>query len=323
MAARFNVPGKRRRVETVPHRSMFTHLTGQARRVLRLAHQEAFQRNHDYVGSEHLLLAMLREGGGEAARLLAGCGVDPDQVAAALDTELRPAIRLLELERLPLTLAVQRVLDNAFAEAERVGQAEAGVAHLLLGILAEYDSQAAQILERAGLSYDRCRQQVEGGGVAENRDRLVQTAAPAIPGSTRDPSAQELEARISVDVLPREWRPRPGATPVQERAVEAQLRGTQVVLGGILGALALYEMYGWIGVPLGILLGIMVAAFQNSVLGCLFAGTAGFFIGLQYIRDGIWIIFTTTLVGVFLGSWLGHAWRPVHPAAPPRDGEDE
>ncbi|MFO0967554.1 MAG: hypothetical protein U0793_18500 [Gemmataceae bacterium] len=173
------------------------------------------------------------------------------------------------------------------------------------------------------MSYDRRRQQVEGGGVAENRDRLVQTAAPAIPGSTRDPAAQELEACISVDKLPREWRPRPGATPVQERAVEAQLRGTQVVLGGILGALALYEMYGWIGVPLGILLGIMVAAFQNSVLGCLFAGTAGFFIGLQYIRDGIWIIFTTTLVGVFLGSWLGHAWRPVHPAAPPRDGEDE
>jgi hypothetical protein len=299
--------------------AMFTDLTGQARRVLQLAHQEAFERNHDYLGTEHLLLAMLRAGAADVTRIL-GTDIDPRRLLDELDAQLVPAPRLLNLERLPMTPAAQRVLDRACQEARKTLHAQAGLEHLLLGVLEEEDSPAALLLNRAGLTADGCQAQLDGKGPAENRDHLVQTQ-PAAPGS-RDPTADELEDRISAEVLPREWRPARGVLPqTTVPALENQLRGTQLVLGGVLGAVAMVELYGWYAVPFGILGGTLVAAFQSSFLGCLFGGIAGFSIGMQYRASGPGLVILVTLVGVFLASWLGHGWRvpPPAPPAPPLD----
>jgi hypothetical protein len=302
---------------------MFTHLTGQARRVLQLAHQEAFERNHDYLGTEHLLVAMLREGAGAAARVLEACHIDPSELLDALEDGLVPSRRVLTLEKLPLTLAVQRVLERAEDDARQSHRGQACVEHLLLALLEEEESQAAQLLLSHGLTSARCREQLAGKPPAENRDHLVQAEIPARPGGGRDPSARDLEDWITPEVLPREWHPgqTQGFSLVNVQAVENQLRGTQLVLGAVLGAFAMVDMYGWKGIFAGAMLGILAAAFQNSLLGGLFGGLAGFFVGLQYHHLGAWVVICTTLAGVFLGTWLGNAWRVAPPPAPPAPPE--
>lgn len=303
---------------------MFTHLTGQSRRVLQLAHQEAIERNHDYLGTEHLLLAMLRESGGAASRVLEECRIPTILLLQDLDAELEPGERILTIEKLPLTLAAQRALQFAREEAQAMHQPETGLEHLLLAILREEDCQAAQLLEHHGLTLEACRGEIARHAVEENRDRLVQTSLPALPGVGRDPTPLELEDRLTPEILPREWKPDVNLpSPLIVQVMEAQLRGTQLVLGACTGGFAMVEMYGWPALPGGILIGLLVAAFQSSVLGALFGGIAGFFIGFQYRALGAWIVLATAMAGFFVGSWLGNAWRisSMPPSAPRADDE--
>lgn len=299
---------------------MFTHLTGQARRVLQLAHQEAASRSHDYLGTEHLLLALLREGG-RASRILETCSVPVHMLRDQLDAELEPGHRALDIEKLPLTLSVQRVLQFAGEEARDRHLDEVGQDHLLLGLLREEESEAAQLLEVHGMTLNRCRAEIQRHAQEENRDRLVLTTLPTIPGATRDPSSEELEERLSAQVLPREWHPQMHSGSVGTvAALEMQLRGTQLVLAGVLGGFILVELYGWRGLLSGVFIGVLLGSFQSSLLSSMAGALGGFFIGFQYINLGAWIVIITTLVGFFLGSWVGNVWRPQQPK--PRETQD-
>lgn len=305
---------------------MFTHLTGQARRVLQIAHREAFGRNHDYLGTEHLLFAMLHESTGGVRRILETCGVPANALIDELDDELVPANRVLDIEKLPLTGSVQRALHVAQAEAS-VTKSQVGLEHLLLGVLQEEDSQAAQILHNWGIDLERARAEVAKRDVAENRDHQVATSLPPIPGTRRDPTPEELEDAITREILPREWRPgqASGLQFVNVQALENQIRGTQIALGAVIGAFAMVDMYGWQGLFGGAMLGILVAAFQSSLLGALFGAGLGFFVGLQHVKVGAWLVGLTTATGAFIGSWLGNVWRvaAVQSAPPRRQEEDD
>jgi len=304
---------------------MFTHLTGQARRVMQMAHQEALDRNHDYVGTEHVLMAMLRDGDGVAARVLEACGVALNSLRQELDGELEAGAHSLDLEKLPLTGAVQRMLRFAREEADAMHKTESGLEHLLLGILREEECQAAVLLDHHGVTMEQCRAEIARTVLEPNRDHLIQTSLPAIPGVGRDPTALELEERISREVLPREWRPDSSHLPSAAlvRSLEAQVRGTQLVLGAFLGGFAMVEMYGWSAMFGGALIGLLLAGFQSSILGALFGGICGFFVGFQYGSLGAWVVVCATILGFFIGSWLGNVWRlAVPPAKEKRDLSD-
>lgn len=145
---------------------MQARFTERAQRVLRLAEEEARSLNHPAVGTEHLLLGLLREGDSVAARALKNLGVD----LRAVREEVRKVIRPGEVHvgrEIGLTPRAKKVLELANEEARRQGVNYVGTEHILLGLIAEGEGVAAQVLSGLGLSPDKIRAQVAsllGGG---------------------------------------------------------------------------------------------------------------------------------------------------------------
>lgn len=138
---------------------MSPRFTERANRVLRLAQEEAKALRHPAVGTEHILLGILREGDSVAARALASLGVD----VRAVRDEVRKIIRPGDTPgtgEIGLTPRAKRVLELANEEARRQGVNYVGTEHILLGLLAEGEGLAAQVLSGLGLSPDKIRQQV-------------------------------------------------------------------------------------------------------------------------------------------------------------------
>ncbi|MDN5361454.1 MAG: ATP-dependent Clp protease ATP-binding subunit ClpC [Moorella sp. (in: firmicutes)] len=133
--------------------------TERANRVLRLAQEEARALHHPAIGTEHILLGILREGDSVAARALMNLGVDVRAVRDEVRKVIRPGEAGLSAE-MGLTPRAKRVLELANEEARRQGVNYVGTEHLLLGLLEEGEGLAAQILGGLGLSPDKIREQV-------------------------------------------------------------------------------------------------------------------------------------------------------------------
>ncbi|MEW5761891.1 MAG: ATP-dependent Clp protease ATP-binding subunit [Bacillota bacterium] len=146
---------------------MFGRFTKRAQRVLHLAREEAQRMNYPYVGTEHLLLGLIREGEGVAARVLAEIGIDADRVRQAVQQMVEPAEAPGILE-VTLTPRAKRVLELAVDEARRLGHNYVGTEHLLLGLIREGEGVAAQVLTGMGADLERTREKVLQllGGVA-------------------------------------------------------------------------------------------------------------------------------------------------------------
>ena len=138
---------------------MFGRFTKRAQRVLHLAREEAQRMNYPYVGTEHLLLGLIREGEGVAARVLADLGIDADKVRAAVAQMVEPAEAQGILE-VTLTPRAKRVLELAIDEARRLGHNYVGTEHLLLGLIREGEGVAAQVLAGMGADLERTREKV-------------------------------------------------------------------------------------------------------------------------------------------------------------------
>ncbi|HEX5504982.1 MAG TPA: Clp protease N-terminal domain-containing protein [Thermomicrobiales bacterium] len=143
-------------VRDVPH---FEGFTEQARRVLLLAQEEARRFNHHYVGTEHLLLGLVRDGDGVAARVLSGLGVQLREVRSAVEFIIGRGERQATGE-MGLIARSRRALDLAHDEARRLNHHSIGTEHLLLGLIREGSGIAAGVLESLGVSLDRARTQV-------------------------------------------------------------------------------------------------------------------------------------------------------------------
>jgi ATP-dependent Clp protease ATP-binding subunit ClpC len=138
---------------------MFERLTDRARRVIVLAQEEARGQDHDYVGTEHLLLALADEGQGVAALALEALGIGPD----AVRQQVEEAVGRGQRERsghIPFTPQLKNVLRQALQEALHFGHNYIGTEHLLLGLLREGDGVAVLVLGRLGADLSRVRQQV-------------------------------------------------------------------------------------------------------------------------------------------------------------------
>jgi ATP-dependent Clp protease ATP-binding subunit ClpA len=138
---------------------MFERFTDRARRVVVLAQEEARMLNHDYIGTEHLLLGLLQEGEGVAAKALEALGITQE----AVRQQVEEAVGRGQTPRsghIPFTPQAKQVLKLALHEALQIGHNYIGTEHILLGLIREGDGVAAQVLVRLGADLDSVRQQV-------------------------------------------------------------------------------------------------------------------------------------------------------------------
>jgi len=153
---------KRQRVagEEVIFKDKFAKFTERARKVLSLAQEEAQCLQHNFVGTEHLLLALVREGEGVAAKVLKNLGVvDLVQVRSLVETFVKPGKRVVDGE-IGMTGRAKKVMQLAVEEARELGHHYIGTEHILLGLLREGEGIGATVLEKLNVDLHHARAQV-------------------------------------------------------------------------------------------------------------------------------------------------------------------
>ncbi|MEP7105526.1 MAG: ATP-dependent Clp protease ATP-binding subunit [Chloroflexota bacterium] len=138
----------------------FERFTERAKKVLTLAQEEAERSHHSYIGTEHLLLGLLREGEGLAAKVLNNLGVEIGKVRQTIESVLGRNERIIIQQIIP-TSRVKKVIEISFEEARRMGHNYVGTEHLLLGLLLEGEGIAAHVLEDLGATLDEVRAEIE------------------------------------------------------------------------------------------------------------------------------------------------------------------
>jgi len=136
----------------------FDKFTERARKVLTLAQEEATRFNHNYIGTEHLLLGLVREGEGVAAKVLSNLGVELNRVRSAVEFIIGRGDRMIVGE-IGLTPRAKKVIELAVDEARRLGHHYIGTEHLLLGLVREGEGIAAGVLESLGVNLEKVRTQ--------------------------------------------------------------------------------------------------------------------------------------------------------------------
>jgi ATP-dependent Clp protease ATP-binding subunit ClpA len=139
--------------------SNFDKFTERARKVLSLAQEEAQRFNHPYIGTEHLLLGLVREGEGVAARVLTNMGVQLPKVRSAVEFIIGRGEGAV-IGEIGLTPRAKKVIELAVDEARRLDHSYIGTEHLLLGLVREGEGIAAGVLESLGVNLEKVRQQV-------------------------------------------------------------------------------------------------------------------------------------------------------------------
>jgi len=138
---------------------MFKKFTDRARRVVVLAQEEARMLNHNYVGTEHILLGLIHEGEGVAAKALESLGISLDAVRQQVE-EIIGRGQQAPASHIPFTPRAKKVLELSLREALQLGHNYIGTEHILLGLIREGDGVAAQVLAKLGADLNRVRQQV-------------------------------------------------------------------------------------------------------------------------------------------------------------------
>jgi len=138
----------------------FDRFNDRAKRVLALAQDEAIRFNHNYIGVEHLLLGLVREGEGVAARVLNSLGVELTKARTAVEFIIGRGDATISPSEITLSPRTKKVVELAIDEARKLGHSSVGTEHLLLGIAREGQSVGAGVLESLGVSLDQVRHQV-------------------------------------------------------------------------------------------------------------------------------------------------------------------
>ena len=163
--------------------SMFERFTDRGRRVMVLAQEEARMLDHNYLGTEHLLLGLLRESGGVAAKALQSLGIGLEAVRHQV-VEIIGEGHQAPSGHIPFTPRVKKVLELSLREAQLLGHDYVSTGHLLLGLLREGDGVAVQVLVRLDANLNLVRQQVigllHGSGQQETDEGLGHGRRPSI-----------------------------------------------------------------------------------------------------------------------------------------------
>src|SRR4030042_1360459 len=150
---------------------MFERFTDRARKVMALANQEAQRFNHEYIGTEHILLGLVKEGSGVGATVLKNLDVDIKKLRLEVEKLVKSGPDMVTMGKLPHTPRAKKVIEFAIEEARSLNHDYIGTEHLLLGLLRETEGIAAQVLMNLGLKLESVRQEVLnllGAGVDNN-----------------------------------------------------------------------------------------------------------------------------------------------------------
>ena len=184
------------------------NLTDHARKALHLARDEARRFRHNYIGTEHILLGLIKEGSGTAATVLKNLKVNLKQIALEVEKTLPSGTEPIpKSSELPFTDNARRVLELANEEARGMGQTYIGTEHMLLGLLGIPRGYAAQILQSVGIKLDRVREEVLNFASASFGFEAAETGAtpkgksktPAVDAFSRD--LTELARRGEIDPI--------------------------------------------------------------------------------------------------------------------------
>ncbi|MFP6670603.1 MAG: ATP-dependent Clp protease ATP-binding subunit [Pirellulaceae bacterium] len=223
---------------------MYERFTDRARKVMQLANQEAQRFNHEYIGTEHVLLGLVKEGSGVAANVLKNLDVDLRKIRLEVEKLVQSGPEMVTMGKLPQTPRAKKVIEYSMEEARNLNHNYVGTEHILLGLLREQEGVAAQVLMNLGLKLDEVREEVlnllghgleegetaeragrEGGGSEAPSGKSGKSKTPALDSFGRD--LTELAKQNKLD-------PVIGREREIERAIQVLCRRTKnnpVLLG--------------------------------------------------------------------------------------------
>src|SRR4051794_16209440 len=184
---------------------MYERFTDRARKVMQLANQEAQRFNHEYIGTEHILLGLVKEGSGVAANVLKNLDIDLRKIRLEVEkiVQTGPGSEMVTMGKLPQTPRAKKVIEYSIEEARNLNHNYVGTEHLLLGLLREQEGVAAQVLMNLGLKLEDVREEVlnllghnmpnesesgggGGGGGGTERTAKGKSKTPALDSFGRD-----------------------------------------------------------------------------------------------------------------------------------------
>lgn len=227
---------------------MYERFTDRARKVMQLANQEAQRFNHEYIGTEHVLLGLIKEGSGVAANVLKNLDVDLRKIRLEVEKLVQSGPDMVTMGKLPQTPRAKKVIEYSMEEARNLNHNYVGTEHILLGLLREQEGVAAQVLMNLGLKLEEVREEVlnllghgmeggeggertpagaggGGGGTGETGGKASKSKTPALDSFGRD--LTELARQGKLD-------PVIGREKEIERAIQILCRRTKnnpVLLG--------------------------------------------------------------------------------------------
>ncbi|MDE0818433.1 MAG: ATP-dependent Clp protease ATP-binding subunit, partial [Pirellulaceae bacterium] len=139
---------------------MYERFTDRARKVMQLANQEAQRFNHEYIGTEHVLLGLVKEGSGVAANVLKNLDVDLRKIRLEVEKLVQSGPEMVTMGKLPQTPRAKKVLEYSMEEARSLNHNYVGTEHILLGLLREQEGVAAQVLMNLGMKLEDVREEV-------------------------------------------------------------------------------------------------------------------------------------------------------------------
>ncbi|HDY69008.1 MAG: ATP-dependent Clp protease ATP-binding subunit [Candidatus Scalindua sediminis] len=232
---------------------MFDKFTDRARKVMALAREEAKRFNHEYIGTEHILLGLVKEGSGVAANVLQNLDIDLKKIRLEIEKIVQTGPDLVSVGQLPFTPRVKKVLEYAIEEARAMGHNYIGTEHQLLGLLREQEGVAAQVLLNLGVKLEDVREEIiellgaeSPQNVKEKEEKRGKSKTPALDSFGRDLTQQAREHELDpvigrqaiierlIQILSRRTKNNPvligeagvGKTAIAEGLAQAVVSGT-------------------------------------------------------------------------------------------------
>ena len=168
---------------------MKNNFSSRVQMVIQFSREEALRLGHDYIGTEHLLLGLIREGEGIAVEILRNLGCDLDEIKRSIEDSVKSSGETMTIGNIPFTKRAEKILKMAYVEAEKYKSDIIGTEHLLLALVKEKDGVAAQVLMSYDVTYDTVREELENilRGAPSNRESPPQKSkTPALDHFGRD-----------------------------------------------------------------------------------------------------------------------------------------
>lgn len=224
---------------------MYERFTDRARKVMQLANQEAQRFNHEYIGTEHILLGLVKEGSGVAANVLKNLEVDLRKIRLEVEKLVQSGPEMVTVGKLPQTPRAKKVIEYSMEEARNLNHSYVGTEHILLGLLREQEGVAAQVLMNLGLKLEDVREEVlnllghglEGAEVGERGGRAGESESPTSSGKSgksKTPALDSFGRDLTELAKKGELDPVIGREREIERAIQILCRRTKnnpVLLG--------------------------------------------------------------------------------------------